>query len=122
MFERIGAGAHRVAGAARAIRVDGDFLAVRVRHVHRGLHLVEREGLIGVDVVEAANRSEHLDDVRARRVLFAYPLHHLGTAIPLAVSGPQPPARTPRPAPEAQPLPGRKDPWSFHGSTTDQSP
>src|SRR5205809_7769288 len=54
------------------------FFAIGVCHVHRRLHLFERERLVGVDVVETADRSEHLDHVRACGDLLAYGFHHFG--------------------------------------------
>ena len=59
------AGAHGVASAVRAVRMNRDPLAERFRRVDRGFHLIEAERLVAGDVGAAARRAVHLDVVGA---------------------------------------------------------
>ena len=122
MLEGVGAGANGIASPAGSVRVDGDFLAIGVCHLHRRLHLFERERLVRVDVVEAADRSEHLDHVRACSDLLAYGFHHLGRTVRLPSRGHQQFARARSAVGDAQAVTRRKDPRSRHRAAIDQIP
>ena len=63
VFDRVGARAHGVLDAGRAVGVDRHLLLLSVRSVHDRFHLIETERLGRVDVIEAADRAVDLDAV-----------------------------------------------------------
>ena len=65
MLDRLRAGAHRVASTLRAVGMNRDALAGRVRSVNRRLHLVEGECLVTGDVGAAPGRAVDLDPIGA---------------------------------------------------------
>ena len=66
VLDRVGAGAHGVLHARRAVRMDGHFPSGGVRRVDDRLHLVEGQRLRCLDAVEAAARGVDLDPVGSR--------------------------------------------------------
>ena len=96
MLDRVGPGPDGVARPGRAVGVDGDPFAEVVGGVDGGLHLLEREGLIARDILVAAGRAVHLDDVDSRGDLLADDAQDLGDAVGLAAGGYRYPGRSGR--------------------------
>ncbi len=54
VFERIDSGPYGIAGSVRTVRMDRDTFAKRMCGIHRGLHLLEREGLEAGDIASGS--------------------------------------------------------------------
>src|SRR5262249_4026676 len=81
VFDRVGAGAHRVACTVRTVGVNGNRLAELVGHVYVGFDRGVGVGLESGGVIVGAGAGVHFDDVGTSSDLLAHCFEHFRHAV-----------------------------------------